>query len=90
MKSIVALLHEKLHSLQTGSGIYMLERRRAPSSSATSRHNDAPHTAFPNPGICGAAAYSGQKQFVVDGPSNSDSRYLACSLETKSEIVVPF
>jgi GAF domain-containing protein len=38
-------------------------------------------------GICGAAASSG-KTVVVDDVKK-DPRYLACSLETKSEIVVP-
>jgi GAF domain-containing protein len=47
-----------------------------------------PHTRIPlNQGICGAAASSGQT-VVVDDVS-SDPRYLACSIETKSEIVVP-
>ena len=47
-----------------------------------------PHTRIPlNQGICGAAASSGQT-IVVDDVSK-DPRYLACSLETKSEIVVP-
>ena len=47
-----------------------------------------PHTRIPlNQGICGAAATTG-KTVVVDDV-NSDSRYLACSIETKSEIVVP-
>ena len=47
-----------------------------------------PHTRIPlNQGICGAAASSG-KTVVVDDVS-SDPRYLACSVETKSEIVVP-
>jgi len=47
-----------------------------------------PHTRIPlNQGICGAAALSG-RTIVVDDV-NSDSRYLACSLETKSEIVAP-
>jgi L-methionine (R)-S-oxide reductase len=47
-----------------------------------------PHTRIPlNQGICGAAASSG-KTVVVDDVS-ADSRYLACSVETKSEIVVP-
>ena len=47
-----------------------------------------PHTRIPlNQGICGAAASSGQT-VVVDDVS-TDPRYLACSLETKSEIVVP-
>jgi L-methionine (R)-S-oxide reductase len=47
-----------------------------------------PHTRIPlNQGICGAAASSGTT-VVVDDVSK-DPRYLACSLETKSEIVAP-
>jgi L-methionine (R)-S-oxide reductase len=47
-----------------------------------------PHTRIKlNQGICGAAASTG-KTIIVDDVK-SDSRYLACSLETKSEIVVP-
>ncbi len=47
-----------------------------------------PHTRIPlNQGICGAAATSGHTVVVDD--VNSDPRYLACSIETKSEIVVP-
>jgi L-methionine (R)-S-oxide reductase len=46
------------------------------------------HTRIPlNQGICGAAASSGNTLIVDD--VNSDPRYLACSIETKSEIVVP-
>ena len=47
-----------------------------------------PHTHIPlNQGICGAAASSGRTVVVDD--VKSDPRYLACSVETKSEIVVP-
>jgi len=47
-----------------------------------------PHTRIPmNQGICGAAASSGRTVIVDD--VNADPRYLACSLATKSEIVVP-
>jgi GAF domain-containing protein len=38
-------------------------------------------------GICGAAAASGETVLVDD--VNADSRYLSCSIQTKSEIVVP-
>jgi len=38
-------------------------------------------------GICGAAAREG-KSIIVDDV-NADPRYLACSIKTKSEIVVP-
>ena len=48
----------------------------------------SPHTRIPlNRGICGAAA--SQKVSIIVDDVNSDPRYLACSLETKSEIVVP-
>lgn len=48
----------------------------------------SPHTRIPlNRGICGAAA--SQKHTIVVDDVNNDPRYLACSLETKSEIVVP-
>ncbi len=48
----------------------------------------SPHTRIKfDSGICGAAVREG-KTVVVDDV-NSDPRYLACSLETKSEIVVP-
>ena len=40
-----------------------------------------------NRGICGAAA-SQKKSVIVDDVKN-DSRFLACSLSTRSEIVVP-
>lgn len=47
-----------------------------------------PHTRIKiGQGICGAAAKS-KKTIVVDDVS-ADSRYLTCSLETKSEIVIP-
>jgi L-methionine (R)-S-oxide reductase len=38
-------------------------------------------------GICGAAVAQGQT--VIVGDVSADPRYLACSLETRSEIVVP-
>jgi L-methionine (R)-S-oxide reductase len=49
---------------------------------------DTPHKRIPlNQGICGAAVTQGSTIVVDD--VNSDSRYLACSMETKSEIVAP-
>jgi L-methionine (R)-S-oxide reductase len=48
----------------------------------------SPHTRIPlGRGICGAAAT--EKATIVVDDVNSDPRYLACSIETKSEIVVP-
>jgi len=48
----------------------------------------SPHVRIPlHRGICGAAA--SQQQTIIVDDVNSDPRYLACSIETKSEIVVP-
>jgi GAF domain-containing protein len=48
----------------------------------------SPHTRIPlGRGICGAAAT--EKQTIIVDDVNRDPRYLACSLDTKSEIVVP-
>ncbi len=48
----------------------------------------SPHTRIPlGSGICGAAA--SQRETIIVDDVNADPRYLACSIETKSEIVVP-
>jgi L-methionine (R)-S-oxide reductase len=48
----------------------------------------SPHTRIPlGQGICGAAAT--EKATVIVDDVNADPRYLACSIETQSEIVVP-
>jgi len=48
----------------------------------------SPHTRIPlGNGICGAAAT--EKATIVVDDVNADPRYLACSIETRSEIVVP-
>ena len=88
MKSIVALLHEKL-TKYNGVGFYMLEKEGGDVLVlGPFKGTVTPHTRIPlNQGICGAAASSG-KTIVVDDV-NADARYLACSIETKSEIVVP-
>ena len=67
-------------------GIYLLEKDELVLGPYVGK--PTPHTRIPlNKGICGAAASSGQTLIVDD--VNSDPRYLACSLETRSEIVVP-
>ncbi|MGC2766023.1 MAG: GAF domain-containing protein [Candidatus Acidiferrum sp.] len=89
MKDIVALLHEKL-TRYNWVGFYMLEKESGRDMLVLGpfKGTMTPHTRIPlNQGICGAAASTG-KTIVVDDV-NADSRYLACSLETKSEIVVP-
>ena len=48
----------------------------------------SPHTRIPlGQGICGAAAT--ERATIVVDAVNADPRYLACSIETQSEIVVP-
>ena len=89
MKGIVALLHEKL-TRYNWVGFYMLEKEgdRDVLVLGPFKGSMTPHTRIPlHQGICGAAASTGKT--IVVGDVNSDSRYLACSLETKSEIVVP-
>ena len=89
MDGITLLLNE--HMLKYNwVGFYMLEHGAQPPVLVLGHFQGAmtPHTRIPlNQGICGAAASSG-KTLIVDDVSK-DPRYLACSLETKSEIVVP-
>src|ERR1700678_4784733 len=89
MKGICTLLNERMLKYNW-AGFYMLEPGTEPPVLVLGAFVGAmtPHTRIPlNQGICGAAASSG-RTIVVDDVSK-DSRYLACSLETKSEIVVP-
>ncbi len=71
-------------------GFYMLGADTDPAMLILGPYKGAmtPHNRIPlNQGICGAAASTG-KTVVIDDVSK-DSRYLACSLETKSEIIAP-
>lgn len=88
MNSVVSLLHERL-TRYNWVGFYMIDPKDANMLVlGPFRGSMTPHTRIPlNQGICGAAASSGQTVVVDD--VNRDVRYLACSLETKSEIVVP-
>jgi GAF domain-containing protein len=88
MQQLVKLLHDRM--LYNWVGFYMLEPGVEPPVLLLGAFEGAmtPHARIPlNQGICGAAASSG-KTIVVDDVSK-DPRYLSCSLETKSEIVVP-
>ncbi len=70
----------------TWAGIYVLEGDELVLGPYLGK--PSPHTRIPlNRGICGAAA--SEKATIIVDDVNSDSRYLACSIETKSEIVVP-
>jgi GAF domain-containing protein len=86
LDAVVELLHHRLPHY-AWVGIYLMN---GPSELVLGpfRGTPSPHTRIPlNQGICGAAA--SQKQTVIVPDVNADPRYLACSLETKSEIVVP-
>jgi L-methionine (R)-S-oxide reductase len=91
MWELVKLLHDRMPRYNW-VGFYMLEKSPVsnPPVLVLGPFQGAmtPHARIPlNQGICGAAASTG-KTVVVDDVSK-DSRYLACSTETKSEIVVP-
>jgi L-methionine (R)-S-oxide reductase len=89
MRAMVKLLHDRMLKYNW-VGFYLLEPGAEPPMLVLGAFEGAmtPHTRIPlNQGICGAAASSGQT-VVVDDVAR-DPRYLACSLETKSEIVVP-
>ena len=89
MHGITLLLQEQMLKYNW-VGFYMLEPKANPPVLVLGHYQGAmtPHTRISlHQGICGAAASTG-KTVVVDDVS-SDQRYLACSIETKSEIVVP-
>jgi len=91
MSQMVKVLHDRMLRFNW-VGFYMLADETASKSSVLIlgpfEGAMTPHTQIPlHQGICGAAASTG-KTVVVDDVSK-DSRYLACSIETKSEIVVP-
>lgn len=89
MRGMARLLHNSMLKYNW-VGFYMFEPGAEPPMLVLGAFEGAmtPHTRIPlNQGICGAAASSGQ-MIVIDDVAK-DPRYLACSLETKSEIVVP-
>jgi len=85
MDDTVRLLKERL-PYYTWAGIYLLEGDELVLGPYLGK--PSPHTRIPlNRGICGAAA--SEKATIIVDDVNSDPRYLACSIETRSEIVVP-
>src|SRR6266567_5858871 len=89
MQAMAKLLHDRMLRYNW-VGFYLLEPGAQPPMLVLGAFEGAmtPHTRIPlNQGICGAAASSGKTVIVDD--VRSDPRYLACSVETKSEIVVP-
>ena len=84
-ESTVRLLAERLPHY-TWTGIYVLDGNELYLGPYVGK--PSPHTRIPlGRGICGAAA--SEKTSIIVDDVNADPRYLACSIETRSEIVVP-
>lgn len=89
MEGIARLLNKEMLKYNW-VGFYMLEAGANPPMLVLGQYQGAMtvHTRISlHQGICGAAASSGKTVVVHD--VKKDPRYLACSIETKSEIVVP-
>jgi L-methionine (R)-S-oxide reductase len=85
MEAVVRTLQAE-HPDYTWVGIYLLYGNELVLGPFVGK--PSPHTRIPlGRGICGAAAT--EKQTIIVDDVNADPRYLACSIETKSEIVVP-
>ena len=85
MQQVVRLLKDAMPAY-TWVGIYVLDGDELVLGPFLGK--PSPHTRIPlGRGICGAAAT--EKATIVVDDVNADPRYLACSIETKSEIVVP-
>ena len=85
MDAVVSTLKARIPDY-TWVGIYLMEDDEL--VLGPYRGKPSPHTRIPlGQGICGAAAT--HKQTIIVDDVNADPRYLACSIETKSEIVVP-
>jgi L-methionine (R)-S-oxide reductase len=85
MQQAVRLLKDAIPHY-TWVGIYVLEGDELVLGPYLGK--PSPHTRIPlGRGICGAAAT--EKATIVVDDVNADPRYLACSIETRSEIVVP-
>ena len=85
MEAAVDTLKRRLPDY-TWVGIYLLDGNEL--VLGPYRGKPSPHTRIPlGRGICGAAA--AEKATIIVDDVNTDSRYLACSVDTKSEIVVP-
>ncbi len=85
MERAVLILKQKVPAY-TWVGIYLLEGQELVLGPFVGK--PSPHTRIAlGAGICGAAAT--QRETIIVDDVNADPRYLACSIETRSEIVVP-
>ena len=85
MKQVVQLLKDAMPHY-SWVGIYLIDGDELVLGPFLGK--PSPHTRIPlGRGICGAAAT--EKATIIVDDVNADPRYLACSIGTKSEIVVP-
>lgn len=85
LEKTVRLLQDRLPHY-TWAGVYLLHGNELVLGPFVGK--PSPHTRIPlGRGICGAAA--AERETIIVDDVNADPRYLACSVETKSEIVVP-
>jgi GAF domain-containing protein len=85
METVVRTLKAE-HPDYTWVGIYLLHGNELVLGPFVGK--PSPHTRIPlGRGICGAAA--AERATIIVDDVNADPRYLACSLETRSEIVTP-
>lgn len=85
LRGTVAILHKEM-APYNWVGIYVVEEEELVLHNFLGR--PTPHERIPlGKGICGSAITENDTIIVDD--VKSDARYLACSLETASEIVVP-
>jgi GAF domain-containing protein len=85
MQMTVQTLHNTMPGY-TWVGVYLLDGNELVLGPYVGK--PSPHTRIPlGRGICGAAA--AEKATIIVDDVNADARYLACSADTRSEIVVP-
>ena len=85
METVVRTLQAE-HPDYTWVGIYLLHGNELVLGPFVGK--PSPHTRIPlGRGICGAAA--AERATIIVDDVKADPRYLACSVETKSEIVTP-
>lgn len=87
LREICLLIHSELPHMEW-VGFYFMDEEKKALMLGPYVGKPTDHTVIPyGRGICGQVALSGQTLNVPD-VSQSDN-YLACSIETKSEIVIP-
>jgi L-methionine (R)-S-oxide reductase len=85
MQQTVSILYDQMPDY-AWVGVYLLDGEELALGPYVGK--PSPHSRIPlDKGICGAAA--SQRQTIIVDDVDADERYLACSLETRSEIVVP-